>query len=171
MRTTRVRTTLIAGLAGVLSVAVLAGCGTAGALGDETPDDASAGASSPSSVAAAPDPCTLLSDNEASALLHRAARAKDRDKPEDFRGNECEFETDGAEYLTVEVYTGRNYFNPGMQGPDGHRLTGVADDAYTDSAGEIAGAVAGDTVLVVNASGPDRAGEAALRETVARVPR
>lgn len=166
MSSTRTRTTLAATLAGAaLGVVLLAGCGAADASGtDPSAGDASA---TPAASAGGPDPCTLLHDDEASALLHGPVT---RSGPEDgYRGRDCKWETADGGLVSVQVYQGQEFYAPNMQAPGAPHLTGVGDDAYVQ--GSMGGARVGDTVVVVNAfgSGTDGAVESALRTAVSRL--
>ncbi len=144
-----------------LAATVLSACATG-----EPPPSAPPATPAAAAAATAIDPCTLLHDDEATALLHGAPT---RSGPvERNRGTSCTWTTSSGNLISVQVYTGSAFYAPDMQGPDGRRLSGVGDDAFVDKG--IGGAITGETVVFVDAVGPGmQAGiETALRTAVAR---
>jgi hypothetical protein len=152
-------------LVAALALASLAACGTAGGSPTAAP-----GAGAPAvgaEPAGGPDPCALLHDDEAAALLRADVR---RSGPQArSRGLTCGWQTADGNLLSVHVYQGRAFFAPEIQAPTGRRLDGVGDDAYVDDG--VGLALVGETVVVVDAVGPGThvAVESALRSSVARV--
>jgi hypothetical protein len=117
-------------------------------------------------AAAALDPCTLLHDDEATALLHGAPT---RSGPvARSRGVSCTWTAASGNLISVQVYSGRAFYAPDVQGPDARRLTGVGDDAFVDKG--LGGAITGETVVFVDAVGPGMQGgiETALRAAMSR---
>jgi hypothetical protein len=119
-------------------------------------------------AAAALDPCTLLHDDEATAILHGAPT---RSGPVDRnRGTTCTWTTASGNLLAVHVYRGHEFYAPEIQAPDARKLPGVGDDAFVDKG--VAAAITGENVVFVDAVGPGtQAGvEAALRAAMSRAP-
>jgi hypothetical protein len=144
-----------------LAATVLSACSTG-----EPPPSAPPAAPAAGTPAASIDPCTLLHDDEATALL-RGAPTRSGPVAEN-RGTSCTWTTASGNLISVQVYTGRAFYAPDVQGPDARRLTGVGDDAFVDKG--LGGAIAGQTVVFVDAVGPGMQGgiETALRTAISR---
>jgi hypothetical protein len=164
--------TVAMGVVGMALVgAAVSGCGG----GNETPSASDIASSASSAAAAAakkipggtagPDPCTLLTDAEVSQWLGGAA--SHGPATSQFRGKDCKWTVDGN-FLSVQVYVGKEFYAPKEQAPDGTSVSGIGDSAFTSQA--LAGAIKGDTVVIIGGMGAANAHFAdALRAAMNRV--
>jgi hypothetical protein len=160
------------GVAGVALVgAALTACGGGGKSSTASSNPASQASSSAAAAlknvpggTAGPDPCTLVTDAEASQWL--GGTATHDPAMSQFRGKQCKW-TSGSNFLMVQVYVGRSFYAPQQQAPDGKSVSGIGDAAFTSEA--LAGAIKGDTVVIVGGYGANAHFEDALRAAVGRV--
>ena len=157
---------------GLLVAAAISSCGkSSSSSASSSASPTAAGSSAPtgtsssaSKTSGTPDPCSLLTAAEASSYLGGTA-THDTPKSE-FRGVTCKW-TAGTSFLLVSVYKGKEFFSPKQQAPDGKTLSGVGDQAFVGQA--LAGAIKGDTVVVIGGFGASDHFEDALKAAVGRL--
>ncbi len=171
--------TVAVGVAGAALIGIaLTGCGGGGGKSSSATSDAAKAVSSASTAAASaaaaadavpggtagPDPCTLVTDAEASQWL--GGTATHGPAVSQFRGKDCKW-TSGTNFLLVQVYVGKAFYSPQQQAPDGKSVSGIGDSAFVGQA--LAGAIKGDTVVIIGGMGANAHFADALKAAVSRV--
>jgi hypothetical protein len=161
------------GVVGIALVgAAVTGCGGGGKSSNAISDAASSASSAAAAAAknipggtGGPDPCTLLTDGEASQWL--GATATHGPAKSQFRGKDCKWTADGN-FLLLQVYDGKSFYSPKELAPGGTSVSGVGDSAFTSEA--LAGAIKGNTVVIIGGTGSANAHFTdALRAAMGRV--
>jgi hypothetical protein len=119
------------------------------------------GTSGDTTSAKGPNPCSLITDAQAQQILGGTA-TNDGPKSEN-RGTNCNWKTSNGGFVLVQVYEGKEFYDPQMQGNNPTKLPGVADDAFVDDFGNtrtMVGFIKGNTVVFID--GDDIASSTAL---------
>jgi hypothetical protein len=108
-----------------------------------------------------PNPCELITAAQAQQILGKPATAQG--PKSEFRGTDCHWSASGGGSVLVQVYQGKEFYDPSLQGNKPQKLAGVGDDAFVDDFGTTrttVGFIKGDTVVFIN--GVDIASSATL---------
>ena len=108
------------------------------------------------------DRCALLTQDEASKALGVPLKAGYAAGPQD---TACQWDGNaGNIYLQVQVIDDRRYWEPHRHAPSYKPVSGIGQDAYTESVlgGFVAGAVTDKKVILVSESGGKASAENAL---------
>jgi hypothetical protein len=97
-----------------------------------------------------PDPCSLITDAEATAILGGTVTRGSATSA--FRGHDCKWTNAAtAGNVLVQVYKGRAFYNPSVHGKTSD-LSGVGDEAFVTASGTTTVTVGirkGDTVVFI----------------------
>jgi hypothetical protein len=108
---------------------------------------ASAPASTVNSSGQASNPCELVTTDEASTLLGGATQ---RTGPnEENRLAVCKWDTGQGANLLVTVGRGADLYDPDLTNPGWRPVSGLADQAFSDSVTQTVGFIKGSTVVVL----------------------
>ncbi|HEY5012214.1 MAG TPA: DUF3558 family protein [Acidimicrobiia bacterium] len=80
-----------------------------------------------------PNPCTLVTAAEVQAIL--GANASPTGPTEENRGSVCKWHPGNGSSMLVQVFHGKEFYDPSIQAPKATKLTGVGDTAYLDAFG------------------------------------
>jgi Protein of unknown function (DUF3558) len=98
-----------------------------------------------------PNPCTIVSAADITAITGAAATPAGPKREN--RGRQCTWHPGNGASVLVQVYQGKQFYDPSMQAPSAKKLTGLGDDAYLDDFGTTRTAVGflkGDTAVFID---------------------
>jgi hypothetical protein len=151
---------------GIVLAAALTACGSSSRSGSEGSGDTSAGATDGSGALAAEDgtidPCSLLTEDQLSAIIGTAVTAKGP-AVEVARGRSCTYtfaETGNTVLdegdIDIAAWHGSEFF---AAGTIGEARSGIGDEAQDDSAHGVVAFRLGDDVVQVHVLSPDHKGD------------
>lgn len=101
----------------------------------------------PTGATSGANPCLLVTDADAAALL---GGAPTRTGPkEEARGVACTWDTADGGNLLVAMWQGKEFYAPEYSDPTATTLSGLGDKAYVNTATQTVGFIKGSTVVVV----------------------
>jgi hypothetical protein len=103
------------------------------------------------STGATPNPCTIVTAAEVQAITGTAATPTG--PTNENRGTVCHWRPGNGSSLLVQVYHGKQFYDPSMQAPKATKLAGIGDDAYLDAFGTTraeVGFVKGDVAVFID---------------------
>lgn len=98
-----------------------------------------------------PNPCTIVSAADVQAILGTAA--KPTGPTSENRGHQCTWHPGNGSSVLVQVFQGKEFYDPSMEAPKAKKLSGLGDDAYLDDFGKTRTAVGflkGDTAVFID---------------------
>jgi hypothetical protein len=134
----------VAGVAALLLVATGAACSARASADSKTPQSIAAGSPTTtgtrvagtglvSAPARSPNPCTLVTAAEVKAILGVAAGTTG--PTNENRGSDCKWSPGTGGSVLVQVFKGKEFYDPAVQAPQAKKLAGVGDTAYLDASG------------------------------------
>jgi hypothetical protein len=87
-----------------------------------------------------PNPCTIVSAADVQAVLGTTATPSGPKREN--RGHQCTWHPGNGSSVLVQVYQGKEFYDPALQAPSAKKLSGIGDDAYLDDFGTTRTAVA-----------------------------
>jgi len=98
-----------------------------------------------------PNPCTIVSAADVQAIAGAAATPSG--PKHENRGDVCTWHPGNGTSVLVQVFQGKQFYDPSMQAPHAKKLSGIGDDAYLDAFGTTRAAVGflkGDTAVFID---------------------
>jgi hypothetical protein len=98
-----------------------------------------------------PDPCTIVTAAEVQAILGTSATPTG--PTSENRGHQCTWHPGNGSSVLVQVFRGKEFYDPSVQAPTAKKLAGIGDDAYFDDFGTTRAAVGflkGDTAVFID---------------------
>lgn len=86
------------------------------------------GAGPVSAPSGGPNPCTIVSAADVTAITGSSATPSGPKSVN--RGVNCTWHPANGGSLLVQVYQGKQFYDPSMQAPNAKKLSGIGDDAY-----------------------------------------
>ena len=98
-----------------------------------------------------PNPCTIVSAADVQAIAGAAVKPSGPEHKN--RGDICTWNPGNGTSVLVQVFHGKEFYDPSMQAPKAKKLSGIGDDAYLDDFGTTRTAVGflkGDTAVFID---------------------